>query len=220
MIGTYTLGMSGDVSIIEQALQLVEEGYDRCAERYARHRGEVPGVLGTLISMLPAEAQVLDVGCGSGKPVGAFLACRCRVTGVDLSAEQIRYARRNVPAGDFIKGDILAQTFEKDSFDAVVCLYAIFHLPSHMHYKLFQRVAEWIKPGGLFFVSVAEVAEETTGEFWGVPMYWSSLSRHEYERLLQDTGFEIVKDGVLGHGYLGSHPEENHPYFLARRMGS
>ncbi len=210
----------GRVTTVEQAKVLVENGYDRCAELYARQRGKVPSELNDLISLVPPAAHMLDIGCGSGKPVSAFLARRWHVTGVDLSAEQVRLAKKNVPTGDFIKGDILAQTFAESSFDAVICLYMVFHLPSLVHRKLFEQIAEWIKPGGYLFVTVTEVAEETVDEFWGVPMYWSSLSRKEYEKLLQDVGFELVKDGVLGHGYVDNHPEERHPYFLTRRTTS
>ncbi len=206
--------------LVEQTKQLVESGYDRCAEQYTRHRGQVPKELADMVGLMSKNARFLDVGCGGGKPVSAFLSRRGHVTGVDVSEEQIRLAKKNVPTGEFIKGDILTQTFEDNSFDVAICLYTMFHLPRATHKTLFERIAQWIKPGGLFFVTVAAVAEEVLERFFGALMFWSSYSLAEYERLLRDTGFEPIKTGMLGHGYRDEHPEESHPYYLARRIGA
>ncbi len=52
-----------------------------------------------------------------------------RVTGVDLSDVQIRRARQLVPAAVFIRGDAISMSFAPTSFDAVVCLYTLIHMP-------------------------------------------------------------------------------------------
>jgi 2-polyprenyl-3-methyl-5-hydroxy-6-metoxy-1,4-benzoquinol methylase len=49
---------------------------------------------------------VLDLGCGAGVPVAREMIARgFKVTGVDISAQQIEQARRNVPEAQFIEGD-------------------------------------------------------------------------------------------------------------------
>jgi SAM-dependent methyltransferase len=51
------------------------------------------------------------------------------VTGVDLSAVQVQRARRLVPGARFLLADATQVRFAAASFDAVVSLYALIHLP-------------------------------------------------------------------------------------------
>lgn len=52
-----------------------------------------------------------------------------RVTGVDFSAVQVGRARQLVPAAVFVQADATQVSFQPASFDAVVSLYALIHLP-------------------------------------------------------------------------------------------
>ena len=81
--------------------RLVESGYDRIAERYLAWAGEIddPGrarMLELLLERLPRSGDVLDLGCGAGVPSTVRLAERHRVTGVDISQEQLRRARERL----------------------------------------------------------------------------------------------------------------------------
>ena len=96
-----------------------------------------------LLERLGDGASVLDVGCGTGVPIARALAARYRVTGVDVSREMVRLARRNVPDGEFICSDVMSVDFEPGGFDAVVALYSIFHLAREEHGALFRRIWCW-----------------------------------------------------------------------------
>jgi SAM-dependent methyltransferase len=91
--------------------RIVEEGYDRIAERHLAWASRI-GVevrtryLGMVFDTISAGAAVLDLGCGAGGPVTRTLAGRYRLTGVDLSARSIALARRNVPEGQFFRADM------------------------------------------------------------------------------------------------------------------
>jgi SAM-dependent methyltransferase len=67
--------------------------------------------------LIPADAAVLEVGCGTGELL-ARIRARRRV-GVDLSARQVEAARRRVPAAEFhiITGDELELT---GTFDCII----------------------------------------------------------------------------------------------------
>ena len=67
---------------------------------------------------------MLELGCGAGVPDTQRLAARFRVTGVDISAEQVRRARVVVSEAEFIRADFTALELEPESFDAVVSFYA------------------------------------------------------------------------------------------------
>jgi 2-polyprenyl-3-methyl-5-hydroxy-6-metoxy-1,4-benzoquinol methylase len=113
--------------------QLVRRGYDALSYRYRADDaddGNYGPWLAALRARIPDGAAVLDVGCGNGIPVARHLAAAGHaVTGVDSSQVQIWRARRLVPAATFLHADITSLTLPAATFDAVVCLYALIHLP-------------------------------------------------------------------------------------------
>jgi SAM-dependent methyltransferase len=199
--------------------RLVAEGYNTCAESYEQARREtVHPEIKWLKSQLPNRAHVLDIGCGSGLPVARELAKRFHVTGVDISAEQIRRARENVRHAEFFHSDIMALDFPAASFDAVVALYTIIHIPRGEHDRLFRNIRRWLKPGGYLLATLANEPKEacTEQDFFGAPMYWSSYGISEYRAMLAEAGFEIVRADEIGHGYSLDAPKENHPLLICR----
>ena len=199
---------------------LVRRGYDACAAAYeAARRSESAPELDLLLPYLARRAAVLDIGCGAGVPVAKVLARTCWVTGVDISPEQIRRARQNVPSGAFLVADIMGVDFPSGSYDAVVSFYAIFHLPRAEHPELFRRIRRWLKPGGYFLGTLAAQAEENTldEDFFGTQMYWSNFGLDEYRSILEKAGFELLAVQTLGHGYSDdAAPAESHPLILAK----
>jgi SAM-dependent methyltransferase len=198
---------------------LVQHGYDQCAAEYeAARRGKASPELDLLMGRLSPGARILDVGCGAGVPVAQRLAERFHVTGVDISGEQIRLARLNVPTGEFIQGDILSVDFPPASFDAVTAFYSIFHLPRGEHPELLRRIRGWLKPGGYLLATLSAQAEDayTEDDFFDVTMYWSNYGLDEYKSMLTQLGFELLETAVIGHGYAEEAQAEHHPLVLAR----
>ena len=61
-----------------------------------------------VVDRLPPGGRVLDLGCGTGVPTAGMLAeSGLEVVGVDVSAEMLALARRNVPTGRFVAMDLL-----------------------------------------------------------------------------------------------------------------
>jgi SAM-dependent methyltransferase len=206
----------------EDPKQIVIAGYDRCAPAYAAARvADASPELALLGEQLPPNARVLDVGCGAGVPVTAALARTASVVGVDISAQQIALARSNVPAAEFIHGDIMTQCFDDASFDAVVAFYVIFHLPRDEQLELLRKLHRWLRPGGHLLATLPRTAHPgyTEPDFFGVTMYWSHHATRWYAERLQEMEFEVLHLGVVGHGVrevAGLRPER-HPVVLARR---
>ena len=181
----------------------VASAYDRIARRYGEWGAEVTGdprdaLVARFVALLPDGAAVLDLGCGSGLPSTRQLAERFRVTGVDISEAQVNLARGNVPTAEIIHGDITAVEFTRPSFDGVVSLYAVSHVPREEHAALFEKVAAWLRPGGLLLATLgATDIPDWTGEWLGVPMFFSSHDADANRRFLRAAGFELEFDEVL-----------------------
>ena len=80
---------------------------------------------------------ILDVGCGSGAsaiPAAKVVGPHGRVIGVDLADRLLAIARAKATAQklqniEFREGDMEALGYPDASFDAVVCVFAIFFVP-------------------------------------------------------------------------------------------
>jgi SAM-dependent methyltransferase len=155
--------------------------------------------------------------------VARRLAERYRLVGVDISAGQIKRARRNVSGARFIHGDILAQSFAAGTFDAAVMLYAMFHVPRDQQPLLIARIRQWLKPNGLLLATLARSSHSgyIEDDFFGTSMYWSHFAEDDYYPILQRPGFELMHKRRIGHGY--TKPDdgsESHPLILARRAAA
>jgi cyclopropane fatty-acyl-phospholipid synthase-like methyltransferase len=151
-----------------------------------------------ILERLPRGAHVVELGCGGGTTETRALAERFDVTGVDLSAEQLRRARRRVPGAHFVEADFTALELDPASVDAVVSFYAFNHVPRELLAGLFARIHGWLVAGGLFLTALG--ATDTpgwTGDFLGAPSYFSGFEPDTNRALLAAAGFALVRDEVV-----------------------
>jgi len=179
--------------------QVVEQGYDRIAERYVEwaqdgRTEERARYTSVLLDELSPGATVLDLGCGAGVPTTQQLAQRFEVTGVDVSARQIALAQQSVPEAQFIQADITQLDFPPASFDAVAAFYSIIHVPRQEQAKLLRDIASWLRPGGLLVATMGAHSMKANfdEDFLGAPMYWSSFDSQTNRRLVKEAGLHIV----------------------------
>jgi SAM-dependent methyltransferase len=100
---------------------------------------------------LPQGGQVLDLCCGTGQLAKILTENGYKVTGLDISAGQLRYARKNAPEARFIKAD--ARSFSlKQKFNAVFCTFdALNHiLEINDLVNVFKSVSACLAEGGIF----------------------------------------------------------------------
>jgi ubiquinone/menaquinone biosynthesis C-methylase UbiE len=191
--------------------QIVASGYDRIAGRYAEWAAafETPVMrwVEDLVGRLRPEADVLELGCGGGSPATRALAHRHRVTGVDISRVQVQRARSAVPCATFIHADATAVELEDASFDAVVSLFMLGHVPRAEQGPLLRRIACWLRPGGFLLATmgVGGSADAVEDDWLGAPMFFASYDRGRNRALLTDAGLDLVRERVIpidepGHG--------------------
>ena len=191
--------------------EVVAAGYDRIADRYLAWSGLNPSparlhALELADELIPAGADVLELGCGAGLPMTATLAAARHLTGVGISAEQIRRARRNVPGATFIHGDLTTLERPRASLDAVVAFYSLTHVPRDEHAALFARIRSWLRPGGLFLASLGVEDDPGTieSDWLGVDMYFSHFSARASRRLVEAAGL-VVEQAIVA-----TEPEDRH----------
>jgi len=190
---------------------MVRRGYDALSYHYRADDagdGQYAPWLADLHRRLPAAAAVLDLGCGCGVPVARFLAdAGHRVTGVDISDVQIERARHLVPTGTFLRADATRFDLPPASFDAVVCLYALIHMPLADQPRVIREIAGRLRPGGELLATVGSTAWTGTDDNWlggTAPMWWSHADAATYRSWLQEacltiTSEEFIPEGTGGH---------------------
>jgi len=189
--------------VTDARVQIVADGYDAIGETFAAWRDRIVGDprdewRDELLSRLPDGARVLELGCGAGVPDTALLAARFRLTAVDVSPEQIRRASAAVPDATFVCADFTELELEPASFEAVAAFYSFNHVPRDLLAPLVARVAGWLVRDGLFLTALGTTdLEDWTGEWLGAPTYFSSFEPETNTRLLEDAGFELLRNELV-----------------------
>ena len=100
----------------------------------------------------PAAKTALDVGCGDGVIARSLAERGVRVTGIDLSPEMIALADERVPRDlnvRFAVRDFMAHDPPLGTFDAVVCVNVVHHLPFD---AAVSRLCSLVAPGGVLLI--------------------------------------------------------------------
>jgi SAM-dependent methyltransferase len=183
---------------------MVADGYDRMADTFAEWCDRIEGDpradwCEELTSRLPDGARVLELGCGAGNTAETQeLARRFRLTGVDVSGEQIRRARANVSGAELVQADFLELDLPAESFDAECSFYVFNHVPRERLGPLLERVAGWLRPGGLALNAFgASDLPGWTGEFLGAETFFAGYEPPENTRLVEAAGLTILRNEVV-----------------------
>ncbi|MGB5912046.1 MAG: class I SAM-dependent methyltransferase [Promethearchaeia archaeon] len=177
--------------------------YNKIAASYYSHRdlNKFNGELDKFIDLLSENGRVLDVGCGAGIPTGKYLVSRgLKVTGIDISDTMLEMARKNVPEADFINKDMNNLDFKKNSFDGIISVYALFHVPKNNHPNIFKQFFKILKPDGILLINTGTSESEGVSKFFGEPMFWSNYDPKKTLEIVKSVGFSILFEGVLVRG--------------------
>jgi SAM-dependent methyltransferase len=103
---------------------------------------------------VPHAKRLVELGCGTGAVLQGF-AGRYAVTGVDLSGEMLRVAKKRLPHATLRKGD-MSRYRSSEKVDVVLCLFdTINHLVSFRDWtRLFANVGSMLASDGVFIFDI------------------------------------------------------------------
>lgn len=178
----------------------VQQTYEKIAHWFSENRSktlfEKPW-LDKVINRLKPQAKILDLGCGTGVPIGKyFKENNFHVTGVDSSSEMLKLARKHDSNGVFIQGDMRELSLN-EKFDAIIAWHSFFHLNQEEQRKMFIIFAHHLNDNGILIFTSGEEEGEVWGENGGQMLYHSSLSQDEYKFLLKKHGFYLLEYKIM-----------------------
>lgn len=119
----------------------------------------VPGK--ELLTVIPQNAHILDIGCGSGK-FAKFLSAKGHIlTGIDINSEAIKTCQQLLPSQNFLSANLYEPLpFEDDSFDCVLSGFVFTSIiPKKSREFLVGEICRVLKPNGIFWIHDALISD-------------------------------------------------------------
>ena len=171
------------------AFDAIGERYD---DAFPHKSGQIIATQWVVDRLLPG-ARVLDLGCGTGVPTaGMLVESGMDVVGVDVSAEMLALARRNVPTARFVAMDFLELDSSLGDFDAVVAFFSLLMLRRSEIPQVVRRIRTVLRPGGLVAVGMVEGdLDYFPLTFLGQEVFVTAYPRSDLEATVRAEGLHV-----------------------------
>ena len=199
--------------------KLVAEGYDSIGRSYDRFREnfDTSVFLTDFLNSLSnaAEGQILDVGCGTGIPVLAYLVSQgYSAVGIDISDTMLSEAKINVPDATIKKQNMLELDFTDGYFDGLICLHSIIHVPRDQHGSVLRSFNRVLNDEGCLLICTGSEPYEAVHPFLDTSLFFSYPSPQNSLKLVESSNFKILYDTLV------NMKGEEFYWILARKNGA
>jgi ubiquinone/menaquinone biosynthesis C-methylase UbiE len=137
-------------------LEKIRQHYDAVADVYDDHYDQVHGrcyhmhISRYIMKSLPAGANLLDIGCGTGLFVEKYTGSGGHAVGIDISGRMIERARCRCGTSEFTIGAGERVPFRDNSFDAVSSLLVFSYLRNPA--AMLDEAYRVLRPGGVIAI--------------------------------------------------------------------
>ena len=173
--------------------------------------------------VLPARGTVLDIGCGTGRLLVYLQEKGYDTIGVDLSSHMLEVAReKSGEKARLVRADMLALPMAEGQVDACIMMFSVLGMlkGEHLRKQALKEAARVLRRGGIlalhvhnrykhvvrgvagllkgFVFSMFGRNTEIMRNYRSLPgLYLHLFSRGEILRLLEETGFAVVRDEAI-----------------------
>ena len=143
--------------------------------------------LDPLTQRLPADAFILDVGCGSGRDLLWMKNRGFEVLGFERSPGLAELARDNAEC-EVIEGDFETYDFSSILVDAVTLIGALVHVPHERFSEVFKNITTAIPKHGSVLITLKEGSGDRTDADGRIFYLWQDPKARE---LFDTLGFKV-----------------------------
>jgi SAM-dependent methyltransferase len=150
------------------------------------------GWLDRFCELLSPGGAVLDMGCGAGQPIAAYLVERgFAVTGVDSSKAMIAMFKARLPGQEALILDMRTLALGR-AFHGILAWDSFFHLDHDNQRRMFPVFRAHAAPRAALMFTTGPNHGEAVGRLEGEPLYHASLDAAEYRQLLDSHDFDVI----------------------------
>lgn len=156
---------------------------------FGREREYVDAVL----AAAPTGSTILDLGCGTGRPMAEYIVSQGRhVLGVDQAEAMLAIARMQLPNEEWVL--CAMQEYEPEAgFHGALIWDALFHLRRTEHEPIVRKVVRALPAGGRLMLTVGGSEHpEFTDFMFGQEFYYDSNTPAETEQFLRRLSCRIL----------------------------
>jgi len=138
--------------------------YDKVSENYDFSRRAGKKTVELLVELLTPirNANVLDIGCGTGNFLLELNGLPRQLVGLDISAGMLAQAKTKSSKTLLILGNAVFMPFSKEAFDAAYCIQALHHISEKNRFM--SEVYRILQSGGRFVIQ--SCSHEQLSTFW------------------------------------------------------
>lgn len=142
---------------------------------------------------LPANATVLDIGCGIGDPISKALVDEgLNVYGIDASPSMVEIFRQNFPNSPVACEAVENSSFFNRQFDAIIAWGLMFLLPEETQEVVLQKMANSLSTGGKLLFTASSQKMKWNDAITGIESI--SLGAEKYKALLVASGLSLIEE--------------------------
>lgn len=150
-----------------------------------------------IISLLPSDksSKILDIGCGYGRYLLALNnAGYINSEGIDISTEQISYAKNKLKLSNVFEADVMQYLEDKkNSYDCIIAFDVLEHFDTNNLMKLVGYIYNSLKPQGCLIIQVPNALAPLSPFAFGDITHKQYFTVHSIEQLLSNYSFSEVK---------------------------
>ncbi|MBA2724970.1 MAG: class I SAM-dependent methyltransferase, partial [Actinobacteria bacterium] len=135
------------------------------------------------IEMLPPQAAVLDVGCGTGRDVLYLSKHASFVMGIDISSAMLAIASSKGATG-LVLADFTELPASDGVFDGCWAAASLLHAPKAVAPDVLSDIRRVLRPNGTFFLCLKKGSGEGIQGSEAEARYFSLYERAEGDELL------------------------------------
>lgn len=169
--------------------------YQRHAAAWAHDRGTAlieRAWLDRMRALIPANPEILDLGCGSGDPIARYLINQgAALTGIDTAPAMIALCTEKFSAHHWQLADMRGLALRR-RFNALLAWDSFFHLPPDDQRAMFPVFRAHAAAGAALIFTSGTHHGVALGSYAGETLYHASLDPAEYRRRLAEHGFIVI----------------------------
>ena len=161
--------------------------YEDNAEQFAKSTLDVDmsPVYKRFLAALPQAGRILDVGCGAGRDVAAFLKLGYSVEAFDASAQLVKIASE--VSGIAIEHSTFLAFESEQRFAGIWACASLLHVPAAQMSGTLRHLGQFLQPQGVMYVSFKYAENDTERD----GRDFTNCTEQRLEGFLQGSGLQL-----------------------------